>query len=66
MSDDELRMNRRLFLKHSAAATAMSAAWYSVAMKTDALARAQQYRMRTFGTEFGSGMPYPYFEPPPG
>ena len=59
-------MNRRLFLKHSAAATAMSAVWYSMAMKTDALVRAQQNQVQAFGTEFGSGMPYPYFEPPPG
>ena len=40
MSEDELKLTRRLFLQHSAVATAMSAAAYSIAMKTDALARA--------------------------
>ena len=40
MSEDELKLTRRLFLQHSATATAMSAAAYSIAMKTDALARA--------------------------
>ena len=40
MSDDKL--TRRRFLEHSAMATAMTATWYSVAMKTDAVAQAQQ------------------------
>ena len=40
MSEDELKLTRRLFLQHSAMATAMSAGAYSIAMKTDALARA--------------------------
>lgn len=38
MSDDELKLNRRRFLQHTAVATAASATWHSVAMKTDALA----------------------------
>jgi len=40
MSEDELKLTRRRFLQHSAMATAMSAGAYSIAMKTDALARA--------------------------
>lgn len=40
MSEDELKLTRRLFLQHSAVATAMSAGAYSIALKTDALARA--------------------------
>ncbi len=40
MTDDELKVTRRSFLEQSAGATAMSAAWYSIAMKTDALAQA--------------------------
>lgn len=63
-SDEELRMNRRLFLRHSATATAMSAVWCSVALKTDALARAQYDQAQSLRSGFGSGMPYPYFDPP--
>jgi len=40
MSEDELKLTRRLFLRHSAMAAAMSAGAFSIAMKTDALARA--------------------------
>lgn len=36
--DDDLRVTRRLFLKHSALATASGAAMYSIALKTDAAA----------------------------
>ena len=40
MSDDELKLTRRLFLQQSAVATTMTAGLYSIAMKTDALAQA--------------------------
>ena len=40
MSEDELKLTRRLFLQHSATATAISAGACSIVMKTDALARA--------------------------
>lgn len=60
MSDEELKVNRRLFLQHSAMATAMSGALYSVAMKTDALA---QNVPQTLGDPV-TNLPYPYFQPP--
>ncbi len=40
--DDERKLTRRRFLEHTAVTSAMTATWYSVAMKTDALAQAQQ------------------------
>ena len=42
MSEDELKLTRRRFLQHSAMATAMSAGAYGIALKTDALARADE------------------------
>ena len=36
MSEDDLKVTRRLFLQHSATA-GTAVAWYSIAMKTDAL-----------------------------
>jgi hypothetical protein len=41
MSDDELKLNRRLFLQQTAVATATGAAACGIAMKTDALAQPQ-------------------------
>jgi hypothetical protein len=63
MSDDELKITRRLFLQHSAMATAMTTGLYSIAMKTDALAQAAEDVPRAaFGSDGPS--PYPYQEPP--
>jgi hypothetical protein len=61
MSDDELKLSRRLFLQHAAAATAVSASFYSIALKTDAIAQG----VPTPGPngDRGDGMPYPYHEP---
>lgn len=61
-SDEELKLTRRLFLQHTAtatAATAVSATFYSVAMKTDAIAQAAagQVGIRGIVTD---GFPYPY------
>ena len=39
MSDEEYKLTRRRFLQHSAMASAMTAGYYSIAMKTDALAQ---------------------------
>lgn len=61
LPDDELRLNRRLFLQHSAAAAATTAAFYSIALKTDALSRASA--VEKVGGGRGDGMPYPYYEP---
>ena len=60
-SDDEQKLTRRLFLQHSASATAVSATLYSVAMKTDAIAQAPQLGLKKFGP--GEAMPYPYLGP---
>lgn len=59
MSEDDLKLNRRLFLQHSATASAATA-WYSIAMKTDALAGAEQ-KVGSAKTEEGL-LPYSYFE----
>lgn len=40
MSEDELKLTRRLFLQQSGVATAISAGACGIALKTDALARA--------------------------
>jgi hypothetical protein len=59
MSEDELKLNRRLFLQHSATAGA-AAAWYSVALKTDALADTVQ--MALISTTNDGILPYVYHE----
>jgi hypothetical protein len=64
MSDDELRITRRLFLQHSAMSTAMAAGWYSVAMKTDALAQAQQSNPLAEVGFPETVSPYAYEDPP--
>ncbi len=51
MPDEKL--TRRLFLEQSAMATAMFGACYSVAMKTDAVAQAQQTQALAFLTPGG-------------
>ena len=58
MSDDELKLTRRLFLQQTAMATTMTAGLYSIAMKTDALAQT----VTTFAADGPS--PYPYLDPP--
>lgn len=60
MSDDELKLTRRLFLQQSAMISATTAGYYSIAMKTDALA--QQPPLGFRGPEDIS--PYPYSDPP--
>lgn len=62
MSDDELKLSRRLFLQHTAVAAATSAAFYSIAMKTDALSKAAA-QVNSGNGGRGDGMPYPYYEP---
>jgi hypothetical protein len=59
MSDDELKLTRRLFLQHSAMATAMTAGMYSIAMKTDALAQQGQLQPNFLAD---GPSPYPYME----
>jgi hypothetical protein len=62
MSEDELKVTRRLFLRHSAMATAMSATWYSIAMKTDAVARAADELPGTPMSMSDAILPYVYHE----
>ncbi len=58
-SENDLKLTRRLFLQHSATAGAATA-WYSVAMKTDALAGAEE---RSLSTTWSDGiLPYSYHE----
>lgn len=59
MSDDELKLNRRLFLQHSATASAATA-WCSVALKTDALAEASEAAFK--GDRNDGILPYVYHE----
>lgn len=63
MPDDELKLTRRRFLEQSAMATAVSATWYSVAMKTDALTRADEARPAGVRGEDDTILPYIYHEP---
>lgn len=60
MSDDELKLTRRLFLQHAAMASAMTAGWCSIAVTTDALAQ-EVGPLAEFGADGVS--PYPYIEP---
>lgn len=57
VSDDELKLNRRLFLQYAAAASATSAVVYGIALKTDALA--QEVNATESGRHDTTG-PYPY------
>jgi hypothetical protein len=59
MSDDELKLTRRLFLQHTAMATAMTAGMYSIALKTDALAQQQLTSPKFFAD---GPSPYPYMD----
>jgi hypothetical protein len=61
MSDEELRVTRRRFLRHSAVAAAAAGGLPSIALKTDALAEAPPQGVRPFGTD--DSFPYPYADP---
>ncbi len=64
MSEDELELTRRLFLQHSATATAISAAACSIALKTDALARADDQLPMNAASWPSEILPYEYQEEP--
>jgi len=64
MSEDELKLTRRLFLEHTAMATAMSGAVYSIALKTDAQAQADDGLPMTAALSDEDILPYVYFEGP--
>jgi len=59
MSEDDSKLNRRRFLQHSATASAATA-WYSIAMKTDAMAKDAE--MAVSGEKSDGILPYSYFE----
>ncbi len=61
MSDDESKLTRRMFLKHTAMATAATGAWHSIAMKTDAQQQPPPQAPRA-GEE--TVLPYTYHDPP--
>lgn len=63
MSDDELRVNRRRFLRHAAAMSATSAAVVTIALKTDALSQSPAGTQGVRSGAMGDGGVYPYFEP---
>jgi hypothetical protein len=64
MSEDELKVTRRLFLQHSAMASAAAAGAYGIALKTDALARADEGMPTVFGSGSDGTLPYEYTEGP--
>jgi hypothetical protein len=62
MSDEEYQLTRRLFLQQSAMASAVTAGFYSIAMKTDALAQdVDALRVPLRGD---NPSPYMYFDGP--
>lgn len=61
MSDEELKLTRRRFLRHSAVSAAAAGTLPSIALKTDALAQVQPQGVRPFGTD--DSFPYPYADP---
>lgn len=58
MSDKERKLNRRVFLQHTAAVSATTAGLYGIALKTDALAEVAQNVPNKLLTDGPS--PYPY------
>ncbi len=58
MSDDELKLTRRLFLQHSAMVSATTAGLCGIALKTDALAQAADAVQKALRSDGPS--PYPY------
>jgi hypothetical protein len=58
MSDEELKITRRLFLQHAAVVSAMSAGIAGIALKTDAVARAEEDKPEAL--QAGGPSPYPY------
>lgn len=67
MTDDELKLNRRRFLRHSAVAAAATGGVTGIVLWTDAQADdaplAPPKGLR--GGDVGPDDPYPYSDPPP-
>jgi hypothetical protein len=64
MSEDELKVTRRLFLQHSALASAAAAGAYGIVLKTDALARADEGLPVGALSGADGTVPYEYTEGP--
>lgn len=62
MSDEEIKLTRRVFLQHSAIVSASTAALCGIALKTDAMTKAAQDLRSALRTDGPS--PYPYMEIP--
>lgn len=60
MSDDELKLNRRVFLQHSAVLSVATAGICGIAIKTDAMAQADQAEPKKVKSDGPS--PYPYLD----
>ena len=65
MFEEELKQTRRAFLQHSAMVSAASASAYSIALKTDALARADDGLPTALQSTSDGILPYVYTEGPP-
>jgi hypothetical protein len=63
MRERESRLSRRDFVKISAVGTAMSAGWYSIAMKTDAMDAADEVAPVTEFRSDDPTLPYTYSGP---
>jgi hypothetical protein len=62
MSEDQSKFTRRHFLRYTAMTTAMTGAWYSTTMKTDAQSPGPKLPLR-FRDDNNPG-PYTYDDPP--
>jgi len=64
MSEEKQKVTRRTFLQHTAVVSAVSAGAYSIALKTDALARADEGVPVGQQTMSDGILPYVYTEEP--
>jgi hypothetical protein len=62
MSEDQSKVTRRKFLQYTALTTAMTGAWYSTTMKTDAQSKVPIAPKAFAGPENNPG-PYTYSDP---
>ena len=60
MSDEELKLNRRVFLQHSAVVSVTAAGICGIALTTDALAQVAQAEPKSIRSDGPS--PYPYLD----
>lgn len=63
MTYEEWKQTRRMFLKFATTSTAYATAAVTIALKTDASARAEQVRTSGIRGNGQDGMPYPYMNP---